>query len=57
MSFGFIVGGLLVARKGLGARRALLLLTNIAMWTITILFPLRSSIVLLTDRLPASTRV
>ena len=49
MSSGFIVGGLVVARKGLGARPLrLLLLINIAMWSITALFPVRSSIVLLT---------
>ena len=49
MSSGFIVGGLVVARKGLGARPLrLLLLINVAMWTITVLFPVRSSIVLLT---------
>jgi DHA3 family multidrug efflux protein-like MFS transporter len=49
MSAGFIVGGLVVARKGLGARPLrLLLLINIAMWSITALFPVRSSIVLLT---------
>jgi DHA3 family multidrug efflux protein-like MFS transporter len=49
MSSGFIVGGLVVARKGLGARPLrLLLLINVAMWTITTLFPVRSSIVLLT---------
>ena len=48
-STGFIVGGLLVARRGLGSRpvRALML-ANIAMWSVTVLFPLRSSIVLLT---------
>ena len=49
MSSGFIVGGLVVARKGLGARPLrLLLLINVAMWSITALFPVRSSIVLLT---------
>jgi MFS transporter, DHA3 family, multidrug efflux protein len=49
MSAGFIVGGILVARRGLGTRpvRALLL-ANVAMWTICVLFPIRSSIVLLT---------
>ncbi|HEY6813024.1 MAG TPA: MFS transporter [Propionibacteriaceae bacterium] len=49
MSAGFIVGGILVARRGLGAQpvRALLL-ANVAMWTICALFPIRSSIVLLT---------
>jgi DHA3 family multidrug efflux protein-like MFS transporter len=47
-SAGFILGGLVVARRGLGPRPVrLLLLVNLAMWTITVLFPLRSSIVLL----------
>lgn len=47
-SIGFIVGGTLVATKGLGPQpvRALLL-ANVAMWTLCIIFPLRSSIVLL----------
>ncbi|HVG95369.1 MAG TPA: MFS transporter [Chloroflexota bacterium] len=49
LSLGFIVGGLVVARKGLGRNplRALLL-ANVAMWGVTTVFPLRSSIVLLT---------
>jgi MFS transporter, DHA3 family, multidrug efflux protein len=49
LSLGFIVGGLVVARKGLG-RNPLrsLLLANVAMWGVTTAFPLRSSIVLLT---------
>ena len=45
-SFGFIIGGLVVARRGLGpnpARR--LLLVNVAIWSITILFPIRSSVI------------
>jgi MFS transporter, DHA3 family, multidrug efflux protein len=49
LSLGFIVGGLVVAKKGLGSnplRR--LFLANIAMWTICVLFTLHSSIVLLT---------
>jgi len=43
-----IVGGLVVARVGLGSNpvRALLLV-NLVLWTVTALFPLRSSIVLL----------
>nr|WP_269452101.1 MFS transporter [Tessaracoccus coleopterorum] len=47
-SIGFIVGGGLIARFGLGARplRALLL-ANLVMWTIAGLFTLRDSIVLL----------
>lgn len=45
-SSGFIIGGLIVARRGLGANPARsLLMVNLAMWTITILFPLRSSII------------
>lgn len=43
-----IVGGLVVARVGLGGRPLrTLLLVNVALWTVTMLFPLRSSIVLL----------
>jgi DHA3 family multidrug efflux protein-like MFS transporter len=45
-SFGFIVGGLVVATKGLGSNPVrTLLLVNVALWTITILFPIRSSII------------
>ena len=41
-SAGFIVGGLLVARRGLGRNPVrTLLLANVVMWTVTILFPLR----------------
>jgi DHA3 family multidrug efflux protein-like MFS transporter len=44
--FGFIVGGVAVARRGLGANPVrTLLLVNVVLWTITILFPIRSSIV------------
>ncbi len=44
-----IVGGLLVARLGLGSRPVrLLLLVNLVSWTVTMLFPLASSIVTLT---------
>ncbi|WP_218974714.1 MFS transporter [Streptomyces sp. NP160] len=44
-----IVGGLLVARLGLGSRPVrLLLLVNAASWTATMLFPLTSSVVSLT---------
>src|SRR4029453_12630548 len=49
LSLGFIVGGLVVAKKGLGnnpLRR--LFLANIVMWTICVFFTLQSSIVLLT---------
>jgi MFS transporter, DHA3 family, multidrug efflux protein len=45
-SFGFIVGGVVVARRGLGANPVrTLLFVNVVLWTITILFPIRSSIV------------
>ncbi|MGI5152675.1 MFS transporter [Plantactinospora sp. CA-294935] len=49
LSTGFIVGGLLIARTGLSRNPVrLLLLVNLLLWTVTLLFPLRSSIVLLT---------
>ena len=41
-SSGFIVGGILVARRGLGRNPVrTLLLANVVMWTVTILFPIR----------------
>ncbi len=41
-SSGFIVGGLLVAKRGLGKNPVrTLLLANVAMWIVTILFPIR----------------
>lgn len=44
-SVGFIVGGILVARRGLGRNPVrTLLLANVAMWVVTILFPIRSEI-------------
>ncbi|GAB7191038.1 MFS transporter [Kineococcus sp. NUM-3379] len=44
-----IVGGLLVARLGLGSRPVrLLLLVNVVAWTATMLFPLASSVLTLT---------
>ena len=44
-SLGFILGGILVARRGLGANPVrTLLLANVVMWTVTILFPLRSEV-------------
>ena len=44
----FIVGGLVVARTGLGSNPVrILLLVNVVLWTVTVLFPVRSSIVLL----------
>jgi MFS transporter, DHA3 family, multidrug efflux protein len=48
LSTGFIVGGLLVARTGLGRNPVwVLLMINLVLWTVTMLFPLRSSIILL----------
>ncbi len=48
LSTGFIIGGLLIARTGLSRNPVrLLLLINLVLWTVTMLFPLRSSIVLL----------
>jgi DHA3 family multidrug efflux protein-like MFS transporter len=44
-SLGFIVGGILVARRGLGASPVrTLLLANVVLWSITLIFPLRSEI-------------
>lgn len=49
ISFGFMAGGLYVARKGLGDSPLKTLFTvNIIMWIICIAFPLRSSIEILT---------
>jgi DHA3 family multidrug efflux protein-like MFS transporter len=48
LSTGFIVGGLLIARTGLGRNPVgLLLMINLVLWTVTMLFSLRSSIILL----------
>jgi DHA3 family multidrug efflux protein-like MFS transporter len=48
LSTGFIFGGLLIARTGLSRNPVrVLLLVNLVLWTVTLLFPLRSSIVLL----------
>jgi DHA3 family multidrug efflux protein-like MFS transporter len=48
LSAGFIVGGLAVAKTGLGRNPLRLLLgINLVMWGVTCVFPLRSSIVLL----------
>ena len=45
-SFGFIVGGVLVASRGLGSNPVRsLLLVNVSLWALTILFPIRSSII------------
>lgn len=44
-SLGFIAGGILVARRGLGRNPVrTLLLANAAMWVVTITFPIRSEI-------------
>lgn len=49
LSLGFIVGGLVVAKKGLGATPLrTLFVVNIIMWTISTLFTIQSSIILLT---------
>jgi DHA3 family multidrug efflux protein-like MFS transporter len=49
LSTGIIIGGIAVARLGLGSNPVrVLLLVNIVLWTVTVLFPLRSSIVMLT---------
>jgi DHA3 family multidrug efflux protein-like MFS transporter len=48
LSLGFIVGGMIVARKGLGkSPLRTLFLANIVMWTICSIFTLQASIVLL----------
>lgn len=48
LSLGFIVGGLIVAKKGLGhSPLRTLFLANIAMWVIAIFFTVQSSILLL----------
>lgn len=44
----FIVGGLAVARTGLGSRPLrVLLLVNLTLWSVTALFPLQASVVML----------
>jgi DHA3 family multidrug efflux protein-like MFS transporter len=49
LSTGFIVGGLLIARTGLSRNPVrLLLLVNVVLWTVTILFTIQPSIILLT---------
>ncbi|HVI69420.1 MAG TPA: MFS transporter [Magnetospirillaceae bacterium] len=49
ISFGFIAGGLYVARRGLGkSPLRTLFIVNIIMWIVCILFPLKSSIIILT---------
>ena len=45
LSFGFVAGGLVVARRGLGRSPLRVLFgSNIVLWTVTILFPIHSSI-------------
>ena len=49
LSLGFIVGGLVVAKKGLGrSPLRTLFLANVAMWSVTTIFTLQASVVLLT---------
>jgi DHA3 family multidrug efflux protein-like MFS transporter len=44
-SLGFILGGIVVARRGLGVNPVrTLLLANVVMWVVTIAFPIRSEI-------------
>ncbi len=46
LSTGFILGGLIIAKKGLGKNPVRsLLITNIVLWIICILFPLHNSII------------
>ncbi|MEV0900299.1 MFS transporter [Actinoplanes sp. NPDC049802] len=46
ISTGFILGGLLVSRTGLGSRPVrLLLLLNVALWVIIVVFPIWASII------------
>jgi DHA3 family multidrug efflux protein-like MFS transporter len=48
LSTGFIIGGLMIAKTGLGSNPVrLLLLINMLLWVVTLLFPLRSSIIML----------
>jgi len=48
LSAGVIIGGLMVVRTGVGANPVrTLLLVNVALWTTCVVFPIRSSIVLL----------
>ena len=48
LSTGFIVGGLLVAKTGLGRNPVrLLLLLNLVLWTVTLIFPLDESVILM----------
>jgi MFS transporter, DHA3 family, multidrug efflux protein len=49
LSAGFIIGGLAVAKTGLSKNPVrLLLLVNVAFWSVSCLFPLQASVILLT---------
>ena len=49
LSTGFIIGGLAVAKTGLGKNPVrLLLLVNVVFWIVTCLFPLQASVIFLT---------
>ena len=49
LSTGFIIGGLAVAKTGLSENPVrLLLLVNVVFWTVSCLFPLQASVILLT---------
>jgi MFS transporter, DHA3 family, multidrug efflux protein len=49
LSLGFIIGGLIIAKKGLGKNPLrTLFLSNIIMWTVCIFFTIQHSIILLT---------
>ncbi|MGH7196408.1 MAG: MFS transporter [Candidatus Saccharimonadales bacterium] len=49
LSTGFIIGGLLIAKVGLGKNPVRsLLFVNVIIWTVSIIFPLQASIILLT---------
>lgn len=48
LSTGFIIGGLIIAKTGLGKNPVkTLLLTNVVLWVVSIIFPLQASIILL----------
>ncbi|GAB4010852.1 MFS transporter [Spirosoma migulaei] len=48
LSLGFIIGGLIVSKKGLGKQPLrTLFLANIAMWTICVFFTIQASVILL----------
>lgn len=48
LSLGFIIGGLIVSKKGLGKQPLrTLFLSNIAMWTVCVFFTIQASIILL----------